>query len=339
MGPVVLKFGGTSLNSASARQAAVSHIVDAKSLGNQVVVVVSAMGRRGEPYATDTLLSLLEAIDSRVDARKKDLLLSCGEIISAVLISHMLESIGIASVPLSGFQAGIITDGNYTDATIIDIEAEPIIRCLEDDKVVVIAGFQGYSRNLEITTLGRGGSDISAITIGGYIGADMIDIFTDVPGVAVTDPRIIPEVPFMKRLSREHMYRLSKYGAKVVHPRAVKAAMGFKTPFRVRSTFLQDPGTLIGSETDCLSDCGLIGIASEDGMNLISLVFNKPEVREMEQEVCALLSDKGITPVEIFYEPYTLLLALDQRDRQKAVRIIYDGFFGSCKSVNQTTAG
>ncbi|MBA1334404.1 MAG: Aspartokinase [Firmicutes bacterium] len=337
MGPVVLKFGGTSLNSASARQAAIRHIADAKNRGNRVAVIVSAMGRRGEPYATDTLLALLETIDSRIDARKKDLLLSCGEIISAVLISHMLESIGIASVPLSGFQAGIITDGKYTDATIIDVKTEPIIRCLEEDKVAVIAGFQGYSRNLEITTLGRGGSDISAIVIGGYIGADTIDIFTDVPGVAVTDPRIIPESPFIKLLSREHMYRLSKHGAKVVHPRAVKAAIDFKTPFRVRSTFSQDPGTLIDSETHCLSDRGLIGIASEDGMNLISLVFSKSEAREMEEEVCTLLSDKGVVPLGIFYEPYTLLLALNQEDKQKAVRIIYDGFFCNYKRVN--TAG
>jgi aspartate kinase len=245
MAVVVQKFGGTSVATEQAREALLKQVKSAKDQGDTVILVVSAMGRFGEPYATDTLIGLLESINSKIDPRKKDLIMSCGEIISCSIIAHLLESHGIAAEPLTGGQAGILTTHVFGNSEIININTAAINKIMASGKVVVVAGFQGTTESGEITTLGRGGSDTAAVVIGGYMNADRVDIFTDVTGIAKVDPRIVSETAYIQKISYDDMYQLAKHGAKVIHPRAVEAAKEFSIPVRVRSTFSDKEGTLI----------------------------------------------------------------------------------------------
>jgi aspartate kinase len=211
---VVQKYGGTSVNSLEKRQKVLERITAARDDGNDVVVVVSAMGRKGEPYATDTFLDLLQEIGPGPTGRNKDLLASCGEVISACLVAHALKVRGYAAEAMTGFQAGIVTDGVFTNAEAVRVDPQKIRKSLLQGNIVVAAGFQGVTEDLEITTLGRGGSDTTALLLGGALGADLVEIYTDVPGVAFTDPRLVPGVPFLKSIDFTSMYTLARAGAK-----------------------------------------------------------------------------------------------------------------------------
>jgi len=249
MATIVQKFGGTSVATPQAREALLEHVKKCKEEGNNVVVVVSAMGRTGDPYATDTLIGLLEQISPVIVPKKKDLLMSCGEIISCTLISHLLETNNIPSEALTGSQAGILTNTNFNNSEIINIETATIENYLKDGKVVVIAGFQGTTANGEITTLGRGGSDTTAVALGGYLNATRVDIFTDVAGIAKVDPRIVSTAPYLDSISYDDMYKLAYHGAKVIHPRAVLTAQKYNVPVRIVSTFSDGLGTKISAES------------------------------------------------------------------------------------------
>ncbi|MDX9871121.1 MAG: aspartate kinase [Clostridia bacterium] len=259
MAIIVQKFGGTSVNTPEKRSRVLEVIAAAKQKGYDVVVVVSAMGRKGEPYATDTFLDLLKGIGPEADPRTMDLLTSCGEIISACLVAHALEQRGIKARPLTGYQAGIITNNCYTNAEIQNINPEKLMKILKEGFVAVVAGFQGINADSDICTLGRGGSDTTAIALGGALQAERVEIYTDVPGVAFTDPRILPEAPYLKKISFEPLYLMSRAGAKVIHHRAVETAINFRMPFYVKSTFTDDEGTLIGQKGENFG--GLYGIA------------------------------------------------------------------------------
>lgn len=238
----VLKFGGTSVASDEAREKAIGHIRSYLDRGFAVVSVVSAMGRKGAPYATDTLLSL---IDSHSDPYTRDLLMSCGETISASVFADALSREGIPAVPMNGMTAGIRTEGEHLASSISGMETDRVIKALGEGKTVVITGFQGVNDAREVTTLGRGGSDTSAIAIAGFLKATEAVIYTDVPGVAEADPRIVPEARFIPEIDFEDMLLLASSGAGVVHPRAVEAGMRFSADFYVRSTFDELPGTHI----------------------------------------------------------------------------------------------
>ena len=254
MALVVMKFGGTSVATAESRRSAIAHVKAEREAGNRVVVVVSAMGREGEPYATDTLLSLLQGEDPLV----KDQLISCGETISACVFADELIQSGVPARPFTGESARIVTDDVFGSASVTDMDTAPLTETLAQGLVPVVTGFQGRRRDRFTTTLGRGGSDTSAVVIGGFLKADVVDIYTDVPGVALTDPRVEPGAAFLERISREDMLTLARWGSGVIHPRAVQAAMDFGVPLlRVRSTFDDCPGTIIGAE----ETVGLAGIA------------------------------------------------------------------------------
>jgi len=256
---LVQKFGGTSVNTPQKRDQVLKKVTSAKEKGYDVVVVVSAMGRKGEPYATDTFLGLLEEVGPGASPRTKDLLASCGEIISACLVAHALEQKGYKACPLTGFQAGIVTNGDFTNADITKVNAGRLQKELSEGKIAVVAGFQGITEGDDITTLGRGGSDTTALALGGALGAETVEIYTDVPGIAFTDPRLLPEAPYLQSIDFYPMHVLACAGAKVIHPRAVKAAINFKMPFYVKSTFSDEPGTLIGRKGENFG--GLYGIA------------------------------------------------------------------------------
>ena len=264
---LVQKYGGTSVSTPERREMVMQKIIAAKESGNDVVVIVSAMGRRGDPYATDTFLDMLREVGPDPDPKKKDLLAACGEIISACLMSHALEQKGYPAEAMTGFQAGICTDRNFTNAEIENINPERIVKALQDGKIPVIAGFQGITKEGEVTTLGRGGSDTTAIAVGGALQADLVEIYTDVPGVALTDPRIVPEAPFIRSIEFAPMYLLARAGAKVIHPRAVKTAIAYNMPFAVRSTFDDAPGTIIGKTGENFG--GIYGIALTKGVHVV----------------------------------------------------------------------
>jgi aspartate kinase len=232
---IVQKFGGTCLDGKAKRDTACKRIIEALSSGYSVCAVVSAMGRKGEPYATDTLIALAREVNLEVAPRELDLLLSCGEIISAVLMVQELQSRGIQAMALSGGQAGIVTDTNFGDANIIAIDPSHVRRHLEEGKVVVVAGFQGMAQSGDITTLGRGGSDTTAVGLGAALCADHIEIYTDVEGIMTADPRLVADAKTIPIVTYPEVSQLAWEGAKVVHPRAVEIANRAQIPIWIRS--------------------------------------------------------------------------------------------------------
>lgn len=242
---IVQKFGGTSLASQEKRDQACQRVMEARNIGLTPVVVVSAMGRGGDPYATDTFIQLAREVYAETAPRELDLLISCGEIISAVIMANTFCRQGLDATVLSGGQAGIITDSNFTDARILKVDPEKVLRYLEDDKVVIVAGFQGLSETGDVTTLGRGGSDTTAAALAVGLGADLLEIYTDVEGVKTADPQIVPEARTLTAVTYEEIVQMAREGAKVVHPRAVEMAMRGNVPMRVRGTFGPGTGTLV----------------------------------------------------------------------------------------------
>lgn len=245
MSIVVQKFGGSSLATCAGREAAVVRVLAARAQGAQVVVVVSAMGRQGAPYATDTLKALINSEVSLNNKRDLDLLLSCGEIISAAVLGHLLRQKLPRVACLTGGQAGIITDEAYGDARIIEVRPQKPRSLLQTGHVVVVAGFQGVSATGEITTLGRSGSDITAAALGVALKASRVEIYTDVDGIATADPKLTPGARVLTWLDYATALQLSEQGAKVLHPHAVATLQGHRIPLMVRNTCGHHPGTRI----------------------------------------------------------------------------------------------
>ena len=238
---IVQKFGGTSVADTDKIKNVAKAVIREKKLGNDVVVVVSAMG-----HTTDHLLKLAKEISSNPSSREIDMLLSTGEGISIALLAMALQAQGCDAISMNAMQVGIITEKIHTKARILEIKTEKILEHLNAGQVVVIAGFQGVTEDFEITTLGRGGSDTSAVALAGALNAKRCDIYTDVEGVYTTDPRIVPQATRLNKVSYEEMLELANSGANVLHPRAVEAASQYDMPLRVRSTFkLENSGTLI----------------------------------------------------------------------------------------------
>ena len=264
MTPVLVqKFGGTSVATADRRQLVVDRVRGAREQGYQVAIVVSAMGRRGDPYATDTLLDLLRADGAVVNPADYTLMFVTGEIIAAALMSHTLNRSGIPAVGMTGAQARIFTDGHPTEAEVLDIDVSHMRRHLERGEVPVVTGGQGIEReSFDYNTLGRGASDTSGVAVGVALRAERVEIFTDVEGVASADPRVVPAAMTLPRIGFERMHELARYGAKVIHPRAVKAGWQAGTPIVVRSTFSAAPGTLIDGVTDAASFSGIASLTA-----------------------------------------------------------------------------
>lgn len=243
----VQKFGGTSLSTSEARAHAIRHIREALDAGYKLTVVVSAMGRRGEPYATDTLLDWIEHNGASLPPRETDMLLCCGELISAATLCSLLNKEGIPASVLSGGQAGIRTNDQFGNARIDSIRPDRIHQLMDAGKVAVVTGFQGSTASGDWTTLGRGGSDTSATALGAALQAEVVDIFTDVEGILTADPRVVADAKPLRHVTYAEICNMAYNGAKVIHPRAVEVAMQSNVPVRVRSTFTEDEGTLVCS--------------------------------------------------------------------------------------------
>lgn len=277
---LVQKFGGTSVSTAEHRMQVVGHVRRAQAEGYQVAIVVSAMGRRGDPYATDTLLDLLRGDGGPVDSRDYDMIFICGEIISTTVMAHILKREGIPAVGLTGAQALIYSDGHHGEAEIVEIDPARVRSHLERGEVPVVTGCQGVVRDTgDYTTFGRGGSDTSAVALGVALNASKVEIYTDVEGVASADPRIVSQARLLERVSYDKMYEMARYGAGVVHHRAVRTGQEGSVPIVVRSTFSMAPGTTVADVQD---EFAIVGIATLGPLETVVLSEDVmgPKVRE-----------------------------------------------------------
>lgn len=276
---LVQKFGGTSVESYEKMNEVCKIIRSYKESEENLglVVVVSAMGRQGAPYATDTLISLCDKINNEPSKRELDIIMSCGEMISGTILVNMLKSRKIDSIFLTGNQAGITTTDNFSNAKIIDINPQRIFKELETNKVVVIAGFQGATETGEITTLGRGGSDTSAVAIGKALGCDVVEIYTDVDGIMTADPRVEPDAKVLKCIDYEEVFQMADKGAKVIHPRAVQLAKSANITLSIKNTLNPScEGTKIC--LDCISEI----VEYEKENSLMTAVAHKDKVAQVK---------------------------------------------------------
>jgi aspartate kinase len=322
---LVQKFGGTSVASRETREQAIEHIMEARKRGYAVVVVVSAMGRKGDPYATDSLLSLIGEQD-RTNRRERDLLMSCGEMVSAVVFASQLRANGVESCVLTGGQAGIITNEDFSRAQIVTVNPTRILQELEQDRVVIVTGFQGRTQDGDITTLGRGGSDTTATALGVALDAEVVDIFTDVEGIMTADPRIVDDAKLLSTVSYTEICNLAYQGAKVIHPRAVEIAMQKNIPIRVRSTMSKDEGTLVTNHVEPdrfeeLRDRLVTGIAQTPNVTQIK-VFSEPGKSGMQLDVFKAMAQNGISVDFINVNQRGVAFTVADSDTNEVVRIL-----------------
>jgi aspartate kinase len=241
----VMKFGGTSVADAARIRRAAQRIVAKRKSGQRVVAVLSARGR-----TTDELMSMAEEVSTHPDPRELDMLLSTGERISCALCAMAINDLGYSAISLTGSQAGIVTDSSHTKARILDVRAERIREALDEDRIVLVAGFQGVSTSRDVTTLGRGGSDTTAVAVAAALGAEVCEIYTDVSGVFSADPRLVPEARKLAAVSFEEMLEMAASGAKVLQLRSVEYARTHGVRIHCRSSFDDGPGTVVVGEDE-----------------------------------------------------------------------------------------
>ena len=267
MALIVHKYGGTSVQDLDRIRHVAARVAAERAQGHDLVVVVSAMGK-----ATDQLVALMTGLTAEPTGREMDMLLSTGEQVSIALLAQALLDRGVPAASFTGWQAGIRTENRHRDARIVHIDPLPVKAQLAEGRVVVVAGFQGLTADGAITTLGRGGSDTSAVALAAALGADRCDIFTDVDGVYTTDPREVPAARRLEAIAYEEMLELASLGAKVLHPRSVEAARAGGLAFHVRSTFDQAPGTLVTRASDIVEAAPVRGVTLERGRVHLRLV-------------------------------------------------------------------
>ncbi len=268
MSLIVMKFGGSSVGDAERMKRVANRVVERQREGHQCVVVVSAMGD-----TTDDLIDLSKQIYTGTPpAREMDMLLTTGEQVSIALLSMAIHSLGASAVSFTGWQAGMYTDALHGKARITDIQPQRVLKALEEGKIVIVAGFQGMSAEGEITTLGRGGSDTTAVALAAAIQADVCEIFTDVDGVYSTDPRIVKCARKLNEISYDEMLELANLGAAVLHPRAVEYAKNYNVKLVVRSSFNHNEGTQVKEEAAMEQGIVVRGIAYDKNVARISIL-------------------------------------------------------------------
>ena len=312
---IVQKYGGTSVNTAKSRSMIIKNMIDAIDDGFKPIIVVSAMGRKPEPYATDSLLSLLPDM-KKANLRNKDLLATCGEIITTVVVSEEIRAKGINARALTGGQAGIVTNENYGDGKIVNIDTNRLMELLNQDVVPVVAGFQGMSKSGQILTLGRGGSDITATALGAALNADLVEIYTDVDGVMTADPRVVENAELIETVDYDEVFQLAEYGAKVIHPRAVEYAMKADVPIAILNT---QKGRYYGGtriedvSQDIYSEKNFSAVTQIDGCSQVDIKFTD---LKKEDRLFDLLAEKEISidMINIFPDRKTFIIDTDKQN-------------------------
>ncbi len=319
---VVQKFGGTSVASNKNRKGVINKVKDALSNGYSPVVVVSAMGRKGAPYATDTLLSLLDDNFKINNKLASDSLIGCGEIISSVVMCNDLFKSGIEAIPLNGGLAGIKTNSNFGNATCMKVEPEKIIDIIKSGRVPVITGFQGVNSEGFLTTLGRGGSDTSAALLGVALNAEQIEIYTDVDGIMTADPRIVKEAGLIDVISYNEVFQFAKQGAKVIHPRAVEIAMEGNIPLLIKNTMNDTKGTLINNFGDKKHNRIMSGITSVSNRIQVSICQNDNDGNSKYSHILELLAANNISLDLINIFPDRHIFTINKDDKNKLTAIL-----------------
>jgi len=321
MAIVVQKYGGSSVADADKIKNVARRAIAAQEKGNQVVVVVSAMGK-----TTDSLIKLAQQVTDEPDEREMDFLLSTGEIVSCTLLAMALKAMGHDAVSLSGAQAGIKTDATHSRARIMGIEPRRVVKELDKGKIVIVAGFQGITSRMDITTLGRGGSDTTAVAVAISLGADVCEIYTDVDGVYTADPRLVPEARKLDEIGYEEMLELASLGSKVMHSRAVELGWLYKMPVLVASSFSNNPGTLIHGGASMEIGNKVRGIAHDLNVAKVTIVGvpDKPGVASaiFDSLVKANISVDTIVQNASIDRVTDLTFTVAKTDLNKAMKVI-----------------
>ena len=327
---LVQKFGGTSLVTTSLRSRVCDIVSKSIAEGYGVVVVVSAMGRKDDAYATDTFINMIKDVNPDPNSRELDMIMSCGEVISGVLLASQLSARGIPAKFLTGPQAGIVTDGNYGNSHIQYINTQCLMETLNAGTVAVVAGFQGAGEDGTLTTLGRGGSDTTAAALGVALDAQYIDIYTDVDGVMTADPRIVKDARLLDVITYNEICQLARDGAKVVHPRAIEIAMQKGIPLRVKCTFSDSAGTIVANQVTFLdepvriiSDRLITGITYTSNLAQIRVITSGLEERkDLELKVFKSLALADISVDFITVQPQAIMFTVNKENLSKAVEVL-----------------
>ncbi|PYZ97291.1 aspartate kinase [Alteribacter lacisalsi] len=298
MATVVQKFGGTSVADAAKITRAAGRVKKARDEGYSVVTVVSAMGK-----STDTLVDLARELSDNPDKRELDMLMSTGEQVTISLMVMALKELGIDAVSLTGWQAGIRTEAVHQNARITDIETDVIESHLKEGRVVIVAGFQGMTPEGEITTLGRGGSDTTAVALAAALKAESCSIFTDVTGVYTSDPRVVKEARQLSSISYDEMLELANLGAGVLHPRAVEFAKNYQVPLVVKSSMVEKEGTIVEEEASMEQNLMVRGLAFESAVTKVT-VEGMPNENDTLSNLFSALAESGIN-VDIIIQQVT----------------------------------
>ena len=314
LGTLVMKFGGTSVADPGKIKDVARRIVAAKAEGNRVVAVLSAMGD-----STDALVRLAYEVSPRPKPRELDMLISVGERISCALAAMAIHDLGAEAISLTGSQAGIVTDTVHGRAKIVDVRARRIHEALDQDRIVLVAGFQGVSTDFDITTLGRGGSDTTAVALAAALGAEVCEIYTDVEGVYTADPRLVPEARKLHAVSYEEMLEMAASGARVLQVRSVEVARNHHVKLHVRSTFSAADGTWIREEDERMLEKALIsGITHTREETLYRVEGTNPA------QLFAVLAEAGVNVDTIVRTGSEILFSAPAEDRE-AARDALDG--------------
>ncbi|MHB8658265.1 MAG: aspartate kinase [Solirubrobacteraceae bacterium] len=338
---VVMKFGGTSVADAERIKRAARRIVAQREAGRRVVAVLSARGD-----TTDELIAMAEEVSSSPDPREMDMLLSTGERISCALCAMAINDLGHRAISLTGSQAGIVTDTSHTKARILDVRADRIREALGEGLIVLVAGFQGVSTSRDVTTLGRGGSDTTAVALAAAIGADVCEIYTDVAGVFSADPRIVPDARKLPLVSFEEMLEMAASGAKVLQLRSVEYARTHGVRIHCRSSFEDVPGTVVIGEDETMEHplitavthsidearitligvpdepgaaASIFGALAEAGCNVDTIIQNEPLGEGREAEVSFTISRDELRAAEAALEPVARSLAITRVDTDRHI--------------------
>ena len=321
---IVQKFGGTSVADTDKIKNVAKTVIKEKNNGNDVVVVVSAMG-----HTTDYLVKMAKDLSPNPSGREMDMLLSTGEGVSIALLAMAIQSQGYDAVSFNAMQIGIMTENVHSKARIVDIKTDKLKQNLKDGKIIVVAGFQGVTEDGEITTLGRGGSDTSAVALAAALNAERCDIYTDVEGVYTTDPRIVPKATRLDEISYEEMLELAHAGANVLHPRSVETAKQFNVPLRVRSSFKTDNlGTLILGVGKMEIYNPVTGVAADLSQARI-VVCDVPDVPGQAAKLFGKLAKEHIS-VDMIIQSYArkvsntndIAFTIDSADLEKTIKTL-----------------
>ena len=323
---IVQKFGGTSVADTDKIKNVAQTVIREKNNGNDVVVVVSAMG-----HTTDHLVKMAKDLNPNPSAREMDMLLSTGECVSIALLTMAIQAQGYKAVSFNATQIGILTENVHSKARIVDIKTEKLKKNLEEGNIIVVAGFQGVTEDGEITTLGRGGSDTSAVALAAALNAERCDIYTDVEGVYTTDPRVVQNASRLDIISYEEMLELAHAGANVLHPRSVETAKQCAVPLRVRSSFkLENMGTLILGVEKMEIHNPVAGVAA-DSSQVRVVVCDVPDTPGAAATLFSSLADENIS-VDMIIQSYArkvsntndIAFTINKEDLDKATAILKD---------------